>query len=118
MFQYIVFVFVGPMLTCVSLLPAPLSISFFPLMYSPHQQKMFKVGASVIVIFLVLLSVACCYRKKLKACCSHCLGRQEEHEDQGRSNGDMTTKKKEETVDADGSNGTDSDKMADEGDEV
>ena len=106
------------MLTCVSLLPAPLSISFFPLMYSPYQQKMFKVGASAIVIFLVLLSVACYYRKKLKACCSHCLGRQEEHEDQGRSNGDMTTKKKEETVDADGSNGTDSDKMADEGEEV
>ena len=96
-------------------MPLPLSIYFCPLMYSPHQQMMFKVGASVSVIFLVLLIVACCYRKKLKACCSHCLGRQEEHEDQAKSNGDMTTKKKEETVDADGSNSTDSNKMADEG---
>lgn len=67
------------------------------------------------LLLLVLLIVACCYRKKLKSCCSHCLGRQEEHEDQAKSNGDMTTKKKEETVDADGSNSTDSDKMADEG---
>ena len=103
---------------CVAFNARSLSPSILSSYAQPSSAKDVKIGASVIVIFLVLLGVACCYRKKLKACCSHCLGRQEEHEDQAKSNGDMTTKKKEEKVDTDGSNGTDSDKMADEGEEV
>lgn len=90
--------------------------------FSPHQQKMFKVGASVIIIFLVLLNLAYCYRKKLKRCCSCCFGRQEDGGNQSKSNDDANTKKEEEvdvdTPDVDGSNGTDSDKMADEEEEV
>jgi hypothetical protein len=92
--------------------------------FSPHQQKMFKVGASIIVIFLVFLNLAFCYRKKLQKCCSRCRGRQEVGENQSnrKSDDDATTKKEEEgdvdSSDADGSNGKDSDTMVDEEEKV
>lgn len=92
----------------------------FLLLCSPHQQKMFKVGASVIIICLVLLNLGCCYRQKLKTCCSKCLGRKEVGETQ--DNDAMNNKKEEDggtdNPDANGSNRTDSDKMVDEEDEV
>ena len=83
---------------------------------------MFKVGASVIVICLALLSLAYCRRNKLKTCCSKCKGHKEDCETQ--DNDGMSTTKKEDEIDnvdsqdADGSKGTDSDKMVDEEDEV
>ena len=91
------------------------------LLCSPHQQKMFKVGASVIVIFLALLGLAYCYRKKLTTCCSKCVGRKEDLENQ--DSGALSTEKEEEADNDDvhdvyDSNGTDSDKMIDEEDEV
>lgn len=89
--------------------------------FSPHQQKMFKVGASVIVIFLALMGLAYCYRKKLTTCCSKCVDRKEDLENQ--DSGALSTEKEEEADnddvhDADDSNGTDSDKMVDEEDKV
>ena len=82
---------------------------------------MFKVGASVIIVCLVLLNLGCCYRQKLKTCCSKkCLGHKEDGETQ--DNDAMDTKKEEDggtdNPDANGSNRTDSDKMIDEEDEV
>jgi len=85
---------------------------------------MFKVGASIIVIFLVFLNLAFCYRKKLQKCCSRCRGCQEVGENQSnrKSDDDATTKKEEEgdvdSSDADGSNGKDSDTMVDEEEKV
>mmetsp|Transcript_18757 Transcript_18757/g.40834 ORF Transcript_18757/g.40834 Transcript_18757/m.40834 type:complete len:379 (-) Transcript_18757:4639-5775(-) len=43
--------------------------------YSPHQQKMFKVGASVIFVSLIAILAAYCFRKDIKKACSQCFGR-------------------------------------------
>ena len=79
---------------------------------------MFKVGASVIAIFLVLLSLAYWYRNKLKMCCSKCTGRKEDGETQDNGGVSNTTKEGEiddiDSHDADGSKGTNSDDEEDE----
>lgn len=79
---------------------------------SPYQQKMFKVGASVIIVFLVAILVAYCFRKELKRGCLRCFrccrGTPATSASEDTCNGSS----KEKEVNGSGSSeGTDSDKV-------